>query len=330
VPADATGVIANLTVTGTTAASHLTVWPAGTPLPGTSNLNWDAGRTRANLVTARLGSGGIAVRNNTGTVDVVVDVVAWLGPDPSDGRLHRVDPFRLVDTRGATGAPAVALGPGEVLVVDSRRGPIPGAGVSAVIANVTAVAGTAASHLSVWPGGGPAPDASTLNWSAGATVANQIVMGVASDGTFSVRNNSGNVHVVVDVVAWLGPDPVGGVGCTLIDPVRVLDTRDGVGVPAGPAQAGVELTLGLAGHSGIVSPTLSTAFTTTTVTGGTAASHLTVWPTGTAMPDVSSLNWTPGETVPNHVVAPTGDDGAVTYANHAGAVDLIVDLTGWC
>ena len=52
-PGDGVGaVVLNVTVTGTTAGSFLTLFPSGTGRPFSSNLNWDGGTTIANLVTA--------------------------------------------------------------------------------------------------------------------------------------------------------------------------------------------------------------------------------------------------------------------------------------
>src|SRR5712692_11233778 len=46
VPAAAGAVVLNATVTGTTGAGFLTIWPAGTVMPTVSNLNWAAGEVR--------------------------------------------------------------------------------------------------------------------------------------------------------------------------------------------------------------------------------------------------------------------------------------------
>jgi len=78
VPADATAVVANVTVTDTTATSHLTVSPAGDPVPTVSDLNWTAGKNVPNLVVATVGADGqIELTNFAGSTDVIVDVVGW-------------------------------------------------------------------------------------------------------------------------------------------------------------------------------------------------------------------------------------------------------------
>src|SRR5580692_12930073 len=56
--AGVSAVVANVTVTDTTSAGFLTVWPTGQAQPLASNLNWTAGATVANLVTLPVSSSG--------------------------------------------------------------------------------------------------------------------------------------------------------------------------------------------------------------------------------------------------------------------------------
>ncbi|MBP0454929.1 N-acetylmuramoyl-L-alanine amidase [Kitasatospora sp. RG8] len=57
---------------------------------------------------------------------------------------------------------------------------------------------------------------------------------------------------------------------------------------------------------------------------------MTVWPSGTARPDASNLNWTQGRTVANLVTVPVGADGKVEFANRSGgSTQVIVDLLGY-
>jgi len=70
--------------------------------------------------------------------------------------------------------------------------------------NITVDQPSAASHLTVYPAGGAAPNASNLNVAAGQTVANLAVTGLGTGQQLSIRNNAGNAHVIVDVVGWYG------------------------------------------------------------------------------------------------------------------------------
>jgi hypothetical protein len=87
----------NVTATGPTASTFLTVWPTGTQRPNASNLNVVARQTIPNMVIAKVGADGqISIFNLAGNVDVVVDVLGWF---PSGGSYTGLSPARLMDTR---------------------------------------------------------------------------------------------------------------------------------------------------------------------------------------------------------------------------------------
>src|SRR4029079_9842090 len=64
----------NVTATGTTAPSFLTVWPSGTPRPATSTVNFFGGQTVPNAAIVGVGANGaLSVFNLAGNADVLVD-----------------------------------------------------------------------------------------------------------------------------------------------------------------------------------------------------------------------------------------------------------------
>jgi hypothetical protein len=79
IPDGATAIVANLTVTGGTANSYLTVYPADlVSAPTASNINFTAGQTIANQVTVALSpSGDIKIRNFAGSVHVILDLAGF-------------------------------------------------------------------------------------------------------------------------------------------------------------------------------------------------------------------------------------------------------------
>ena len=106
-------------------------------------------------------------------------------------------PTRVLDTRVGTGAPKVKLGPGATLTLAVPGLPV---GVTAVALNVTVTGPTAASYLTVYPGGQPRPTASNLNFAAGQTIANMVLVPVGPGGTVTFYNAAGTVDVVADLV----------------------------------------------------------------------------------------------------------------------------------
>ncbi len=78
VPANATGVIMNVTAASPTSDGYLTVWPAGTARPTASNVNFTAGQDVPNLVMVRLNGGAVDIFNELGATHVLLDVVAYV------------------------------------------------------------------------------------------------------------------------------------------------------------------------------------------------------------------------------------------------------------
>jgi hypothetical protein len=83
-PNPPTAVVANLTVTGTTAPGALTAWPDGAAQPMASDVNWPRGGTVPNPVIVQVGpTGNVDLHNYAGCADVIMDVVGWFtGPLP--------------------------------------------------------------------------------------------------------------------------------------------------------------------------------------------------------------------------------------------------------
>ena len=79
VPADAAAVVLNVTVTEPALAGFVTVYPCGVDRPNASSVNFVAGQTIANAVTAKVGTGGkVCLFTNVDT-QLVVDVTGSFG-----------------------------------------------------------------------------------------------------------------------------------------------------------------------------------------------------------------------------------------------------------
>ena len=211
-------VVLNVTVAGATSGGYLTVFPAGPQQPPVvSNLNFQAGQIVPNRVIVKVGANGaISIFNGFGATQVVVDVNGWFSDDTNwqltgSGFTGATTPRRILDTRFGTadlGSPIGAMGPGAKMSLPvAGRGGVPGMTAqkppTAVVLNVTVTSPTVGDHLTIWPGMIPNPPlASDLNFVAGQTVPNLVVVKLASDGTISFYNGSGFTDVIADVVGW--------------------------------------------------------------------------------------------------------------------------------
>jgi hypothetical protein len=336
VPSGAAGAVLNVTVTNTTAPGYLTVFPAGVTKPVASNLNWVPGQTVPNLVAVALGTGGsVTVFNSAGSVDVIFDVAGYYttpaqSPGP-DGLYNPVVPARLLDTRSTS-----PVGPGAIQAVQvSGKGGIPASGAAAVVLNVTVTGPTVASYVTAWPSGAARPGASNLNFAAGQTVANRAVVKLGPDGKVDFYNLQGSVQLIVDVNGWFTDAGATGTGSRFspMAPVRILDSRSGVGGYSDPWGANTGRALTVAGVGGVppmTDPNPPTAVVANiTVTNTNAPSFLTAWPDTATQPLASDQNWTSGMTVPNLAVVQVGPTGKIDLYNAGGCTDVVVDVVGW-
>jgi hypothetical protein len=321
-------VLLNVTVTGPTAPSYLTIFPTGSPRPTTSSLNYVPGQTVPNMVTATVGSNGrVTIYNDAGAANVIFDVVGWYSDAgaPYGGTFVGISPTRILDTRFDFDTP---LGPLEYisLPIVERGSP-----VSAVMMNVTVTGPTAPSYLTIWPSHNDLPVASSLNFVPGQTVPNLVVSSIGTDGAVNILNFAGETDVIVDVVGFFedGTVPIVDGQYEAVQPFRALDTRipknpGAVAVPMG-AQGVVELDTRSIG----VPDDASVLMMNVTVTGPTVGGYVTVYPGGEPLSDTSNLNFTAGQTVPNAVAMRIGADRKIKFYNAYGTIDLIVDVTGW-
>ncbi|WP_063832371.1 MULTISPECIES: right-handed parallel beta-helix repeat-containing protein [Streptomyces] len=327
----ATGVTAvtmNVTVTQPQQDGHLTVFPHGDTAPNSSNLNWVAGRTIPNLVTVPVKDGKVSFFNASGgTVHLIADLEGYYSPKGS--LFHAQGPTRLLDTRQPIGVPAAqAVAPyGTVDLQVAGVAGVPASGVTAVTMNVTVTDPQQDGHLTVFPHGDAAPNASNLNWTAGRTIPNLVTVPV-KDGKVSFFNASGGtVQLIADLAGYYSAE--GKVAYRPAGPFRLVDTRQDTSWESGTRPAGTVPAWGTLDIPVGDIPNVAAVTLNVTVTEPGAEGHLTVYPHGDAAPNASNLNFLPGETIPNQVVVPV-KDGMVSLYNASGApLHLIVDEFGY-
>jgi len=158
-------------------------------------------------ITAVTGAhaGGLAsltVTNPGNGAGTLSNAYFYNGPGAAAG-FFTVSPCRVLDTRnpnGALGGPALAAGTQRSFHVAGVCG-IP-ASAQSISVNVTVTGSSAAGSLSLYPGNAIPLGTSTINFTAGRTLANNAMLLLATDGTgtFTVQNAGGSaVHFILDV-----------------------------------------------------------------------------------------------------------------------------------
>ncbi len=328
-------VVLNVTAIGPTAESYLTVWPAGATRPTASNLNYVAGQTFPNMVIVPLGANGeISMFNAAGIVDVAVDVLGYF---PATSTFVGLVPKRLMDTRvgGATVDQLFQMrtplgANGIVSVTVAGRGGVLPAGGGSVALNVTAVGPSTESYMTVWPTGQPMPTASNLNYRAGQTIPNMVIVPLGANGKVSLFNAAGTVDVLVDVLGFFPEDP----GFTGLAPARLMDTRGGATIDdsfrgTGPVGEATWVDVVVLGRGGVPLLGVGSVALNVTAVGPTAESYMTVWPAGRSMPTASNLNYVAGDVFPNMVIVPVDASGRISLYNAVGSTHVLVDVLGW-
>lgn len=246
-----------------------------------------------------------------------------------------VNPCRLVDTRvgegktGAFGPPRPAGGTIRTVPVPQSTCNIPASAVAYSL-NITVVPSGTLSYLTVWPAGSPQPNVSTLNSFEGRIVANAALVPAGTGGAinFFVTDSS---DVIIDINGYFGATGQ-SVQLYSLTPCRIVDTRAGEGKTGafGPPTPTAGTTRDIPVPSGTCAiPSTARAYSLNiTVVPRGPLSYLTVWPTGSARPTVSTLNSFDGRVVANAALVPAGTNGSISVFV-TDASDVIIDINGY-
>ncbi|MHA3701190.1 hypothetical protein ACXR2U_03320 [Jatrophihabitans sp. YIM 134969] len=329
VPATGVGAVA-VTVTVVTPASsgYVVAYPTGTARPGSSNVNFGAGRTVSNLVVVPVGTGGRISLSSSARTHAIVDVSGWYatGTSTGAGTFAALPPRRVLDTRSGTGAPrAVVPARDAVTLSVAGRGGVPARGVGGVLLNVTVTAPAAAGYVTVYAAGTARPVASVVNYVAGQTVADAVFAPVSADGRV-VLYTSAATQLVADVSGYVLAGTASAPGAYHpVAPARLFDNRSG-----GVGSQGVPAEVLVTGRAGVPATGVDAVaiVLTSTQRNLDGAGSVVVYRGGGARPATTNLSHASGQTIADAVLAPVGPDGRVRLLS--GAVNsLIVDVVGW-
>jgi hypothetical protein len=272
-------------------------------------------------------SAGTSARNVTWgfTVDhaaatgVVAPAPVAQPTSPATG-LAPLAPARIVDTRTGTGASRLTAGVTTRIQVTGQGG-VP-SDAKAVMANVTLTGPAGSGFLTMWNCSDTRPEVSTLNFFANETVANAATIPLDGAGQLCAYSNQG-ADVVIDVNGYYSTPASGRY--TPVSPVRLMDSRDGIGTP-GRLAAGQVVELPVAGVASVPSNATAVALNVTGILPNLDA-YVTTFPCGD-VPPTSSLNPAAGKVTPNLVMAQVSPAGSVCFFANTD-IDLVVDVVGF-
>ena len=310
VPQDASALL-SVTVPNPTTQGYIKVYPEGSAVPPTSDVNFIPGPTFAQQVVVSPGDGGrvnLAVGGNSRPIDIVVDVV---GSFPSASYTSLAPARRIYDTRSGTkagpGQYAITLPTGDNGVPDDAQ---------AVAVTLTQTAATGAGYLTAKSGTG-VTGTSTINYTAG-TIASNLVFVKPVGGKFYVGLTGNPTNIIIDVKGYsLSPN------VTAVDPVRVADSRKAVGGIVGPQFGTVAVTLPAAAPAGT-----SFALLNATATGSKSSGWIASYQAAPGALQTSNINFATGQTIGGFLLVPVVD-GKLTFYVGGSPTQIVADVEGY-
>jgi hypothetical protein len=334
IPAAATAVTGNLTVTGQSNGWAVYLGPDPISAPSSSTINF-AGGTTANAVTVALGGTGTLsatyISSGGNSTHLVFDVTGFFMADVSGETFHPLAPARIVDSRTPLGLAHKLSANTPATFPVWLHGGVPD-NATAVTGNLTAVNSTSSWAVYLGPQPIAKPSTSTVNFARGQVRANNVTVALSDTGTLSATfmANSGNtMDLVFDVTGYYTDDLSGGVYVPIV-PVRLLDSRSGNGL-AGALPANLARTFQVTGRA-CIPPTATAVSGIVTVTNQTDSWAVFIGPEPEASPTVSTLNFVKGEVRANGLtvqVGPTGSLSATYISTAANSTHLVFDATGY-
>ncbi len=328
-------VVVQVTATQESAPGFVTVYPADSAIPQTSNLNFAAGVTTSNLVTVRVSPDGQIdlLNGSSGATHLIVDVQGYFrsGAATAPGSFRALAPARVLDTRSNNGAAGPVGALATVGLQIAGRGGVPASGVAAVAVNVTTTATAKSGYVTVYRSGSARPSASSLNFDSGHTVPNLVIVPLGSDGKINLFNGStGQTQLIADVQGYfLAGTTVGTGGFKALNPQRILDTRSGLG-GSHRAAAKAETKIHVEGAAGVPASGVSAVVLNVTAVQPSTVGNLVAYPTGVVQPNASNLNFDSGHNRANLVIVPVDSFGWISLVNNSiGSVDELADVAGY-
>lgn len=296
-----------------------------------------SGATNSVLIGDGNVAGAVAVNAATDVVYVLQPYpdndVAVVGGGPASGlQFVPVTPCRVTDTRGPQGpfgGPYLSSGTSRDFPVPQSACSIPST-ATAYSLNVTVVPLTGSlNYLTIWPAGETQPVVSTLNSYDGRVKANAAIVPAGVAGAVSVYVTD-STDVILDINGYFQPPSSQTLQFYPVPLCRVFDTRRANGDLGGPyLQEGQERDFPVLASDCQIPPNAlaySMNFTVVPVA-SKPLGYLTLWPAGSPMPVVSTLNNPTATTLANAAIVPVGANGAIAaYADQD--TQLIGDING--
>lgn len=216
------GAYINITIVDPSESGYLTIHADPNSIPDASVINFPARTIIANAALVPIASGSVNATIITpagpGSTHLLIDLLALAATENasiSPLRFNIGRPERILDTRRSG---TIAAG-GDITINTGSTSPL--------FVNLTLVNEAPNSDTTfiapVDPRSGNIVDISYVNAAHGEIRANTALLIPDAHGVITLRNDAGETHVLVDVMARLTNDPSDGSITMLDEPFRVID-----------------------------------------------------------------------------------------------------------
>ena len=239
---------------------------------------------------------------------------------------------RVLDTRAAStiGGYATPMPAGlwRQVPISGVAG-VPSSGAGAVQLSVTALSPASTGTVQVsadlsTPKGGTA----LAYGSVSGSVSNTAIVTLGADGDIKVEASS-SVDLLIDVQGYYTSGATADGGYVPVTPARIVDTRNGTGLPQAPLSSSSSSTVQVAGVGGVPS-TATAVFVNFTVTNTTNGGFITAYNSDLSRP-TTSMNFEGGVSTALGTTVDLSSSGKMTIfmADSGSTLDLVTDVFGY-
>jgi len=122
-------------------------------------------------------------------------------PPDTETVFNPINPMRILDTRTSLGGHPGKISSGAPFNLKVFSEVVPPE-ARAVAFNVTVVAPTVSSFLTIWPKGTARPTFDNLSYAAGKTVTSSSMVRLSNDGQMTIKPAAGSTHVLIDIAGY--------------------------------------------------------------------------------------------------------------------------------
>ncbi len=327
---------------------YVTIWPAGEARPDFYTARTTTGGYIANAAIVKAGTGGAVNVYASNNVNLILDINGYFTDSTSTPTLlyYPVAPCRAVDTRGPVYSSLPApYGNQRFQARETRTLRLPGSpgcqlpaaaaySLQMTLAPGDLTNGNAVAFVTAWPTGLPQPNISNMNAYFGYAVANSAITPASSNGSIDVYAYDAT-NLIIDVNGYFAPDDGTGRGLSYypVTQCRVMNTLNAqfsgsFGPPALIPTPDRTVAVPAGACTGLQFTARAWALNAWVVPAGAAMPYLSMWPSGTAWPNISQLNAFQGQTVANSGIVPAASNGSIDV-RVAATTHAAIEVAGY-